>query len=103
MNPMEILFDNAGEPEPRVSSEDMRSRILAHLEDAQVKIYDLTGGGDHYQVEVTSSAFVGKSSIQRHRMVYAALKDVLSAGDLHALALSTKVPEVPPTPLNEET
>ena len=102
MNPMEIIFDNAGDRQPRVSVDAMRARITTHIEGAEIKIYDLTGGGDHYQVEVTSAAFAGKSSIQRHRMVYDALKDVLSAGALHALALTTRVPELPPTTPTEE-
>jgi stress-induced morphogen len=92
MNPMEIIFDNAEVPEPRVSEDTMRSLISTRIADAQIKIYDLTGGGDHYQVEVISQEFVGKSPVARHRMVYDALKGVLSDGALHALALSTKVP-----------
>jgi stress-induced morphogen len=41
---------------------------------------------------VSSSAFVGKSRVQQHQMVYAALKGKMG-GDLHALALQTQVPD----------
>ena len=41
---------------------------------------------------VTSPAFEGKSRVQQHQMVYAALKDTMD-GELHALALQTSVPE----------
>ncbi|KAH7909040.1 bola-like protein-domain-containing protein [Hygrophoropsis aurantiaca] len=53
------------------------------------------GGGNgetHFSVQVISDAFKGKNTVQRHRMIYAALTDELSQG-LHALSLSTKTPE----------
>ncbi|MGD8376424.1 MAG: BolA family protein, partial [Acidobacteriota bacterium] len=50
------------------------------------------GGGDHYEVEVISTAFEGMVRLQRHRLVYAPLKDVLG-GELHALSLQTRTPE----------
>lgn len=59
--------------------------------EAQVTITDLAGDGDHWAAEVISASFVGKSRIQQHQMVNAALKEAL-AGPLHALALTTRVP-----------
>jgi stress-induced morphogen len=59
--------------------------------DALVRIQDLAGDGDHYAAEVTSAAFQGKTRIQQHQMVYAALRGRMG-GELHALALTTKVP-----------
>ena len=49
-------------------------------------------GESHYRVLVVSSAFVGKTRVDRHRMVNAALADEL-AGRVHALALSTYAPD----------
>lgn len=86
---MEILFDNNDTQGLGISSEEIRRRLVEAMPDAQVRIYDLTGGGDHYQLEVASNAFVGKSPVARHRMVYGCFKDVLG-GALHALALKTK-------------
>lgn len=74
-----------------ISQDDIRARILERFPDARVEIQDLTGGADHYRVEVVSSAFEGKTPIERHRMVYAAFDDVLG-GALHALSLVTKTP-----------
>jgi stress-induced morphogen len=51
----------------------------------------LRGDGDHYRATVTSRAFSGKSRVQQHQMVYAALKGRMG-GELHALALQTGVP-----------
>ena len=61
------------------------------LPDAEVKITDLRGDGDHYKAEVISSAFVGKSRVQQHQMVYKALKGNMGEA-LHALALVTAEP-----------
>jgi len=62
------------------------------LPDADVEIQDLAGDGDHYAAHVTSEAFRGKTRVQQHQMVYAALKGNMG-GVLHALALQTNVPD----------
>ncbi|MEO0798276.1 MAG: BolA family transcriptional regulator [Pseudomonadota bacterium] len=61
------------------------------LPDAEVVIKDLAGDGDHYAAHVVSAAFEGKSRVQQHQMVYAALQGRMG-GILHALALTTAVP-----------
>ena len=65
--------------------------IKAALPDAQVEIQDLAGDGDHYAAKVVSEAFRGKTRVQQHQIVYAALKGQMG-GDLHALALQTSAP-----------
>ena len=49
-------------------------------------------GESHFSVEIVSSAFAGKSRIERQRMTYAALADEL-VDDIHALSLKTLTPE----------
>jgi stress-induced morphogen len=71
---------------------DIETMIKAALPDAQVEIKDLAGDGDHYAATVTSAAFRGKSRVQQHQLVYAALKGNMG-GVLHALALTTTVPQ----------
>jgi len=66
--------------------------IKVALPDAQVRIEDLAGDGDHYAAYITSSAFKGKSRVQQHQLVYRALQGRVG-GELHALALQTSVPE----------
>ena len=75
-----------------MDSRDIESLIRAALPDAVVEIKDLAGDGDHYAATVTSSAFKGKSRVQQHQMVYAALKGRMG-GALHALALTTVATE----------
>ncbi len=65
--------------------------IKASIPDAEVTIRDLAGDGDHYAATVISESFRGKSRVQQHQLVYAALKAQMG-GILHALALQTGVP-----------
>lgn len=62
------------------------------IPDSTVEIQDLRGDGDHYAAYVVSPAFVGKSRIQQHQMVYRALQGRMG-NELHALALQTAAPE----------
>ncbi len=66
--------------------------IKEALPDASVEIRDLAGDGNHYAATVMSAAFKGKSRVQQHQMVYASLKGRMG-GELHALALTTSIPE----------
>ncbi len=49
------------------------------------------GGESHFTVHITAQAFLGKTRVERHRLVNAALKDEL-AGPVHALAIKAKAP-----------
>ncbi|MDO6727287.1 MAG: BolA family protein [Cognatishimia sp.] len=51
--------------------------------------------GAHFAAEVVDESFRGKNRVQQQRAVYAALKGKMdgSNGELHALALTTKIPE----------
>jgi stress-induced morphogen len=70
---------------------DIEALIKEAMPDAVVVIDDLAGDGDHYAATVTSTAFKGKSRVQQHQLVYAALKGRMG-GVLHALALQTAAP-----------
>ncbi|MCB4822631.1 BolA family protein [Roseicella aerolata] len=70
---------------------EIEALIKAALPDAQVTIEDLAGDGDHYAATVVSEAFRGKSRVQQHQIVYAALQGRMG-GQLHALALQTSAP-----------
>lgn len=74
-----------------MSPTEIESLIKAALPDAQVKIDDLRGDGDHYAAYVVSKDFQGKSRVQQHQMVYQALQGRMG-NELHALALQTATP-----------
>ena len=55
-----------------------------------VSVEDRTGGGDHFQVTVTSARFDGLSLVEQHRLVYDALASPLADGTIHELRIKTK-------------
>ena len=71
-----------------MSLSEIETMIREAFPDARVEVKDLAGDGDHYAASVVSAAFKGKSRVQQHQMVYAALKGRMG-GELHALALTT--------------
>ncbi|MDB5371815.1 MAG: ATP-binding protein [Belnapia sp.] len=70
---------------------EIEALIKAALPDAEITIEDLAGDGDHYAATVVSAAFRGRSRVQQHQLVYAALRGRMG-GELHALALQTSAP-----------
>jgi len=74
-----------------MQEDEIVSMIKEAMPDAIVEMTDLAGDNDHWKAVVTSAAFVGKSRVAQHQMVYAALKGKMG-GVLHALALETKTP-----------
>lgn len=72
--------------------EDIVSKIVAAIPDAEVDLKDLTGTADHWEATIVSASFDGKSLIERHRMVFDALADEMK-GPIHALTLKTFTPD----------
>lgn len=75
-----------------VTSEQVITMIRTALPDAEVQVEDLTGGGDHLQVTVVSTAFEGKPLIKQHQLVYGAVQSAMASEAIHALALKTYTP-----------
>jgi len=74
-----------------VHPDQVKAAITRALPDAAVEVEDLTGGGDHLQVRVASTAFAGLNRIRQHQLVYGALQQELASEAIHALALHTTV------------
>jgi stress-induced morphogen len=74
------------------SPEVIRTRLLQAFPGARIDVTDLTGTQDHFQAVVVAQQFDGKSRIDQHKMVYAALGELMN-GAIHALALTTRVAE----------
>ncbi len=73
-------------PEKEVSQ-----MIEAALPGARVQTHDMTGTGDHFDILVVSAAFQGKSLIEQHQMVFAALAPEMDKR-IHAVQLKTRTP-----------
>ena len=72
--------------------EELENRLKEAFPAAKIIVKDLTGTQDHYDVDIISEDFAALSPIQRHRLVYKPLEDVMG-GALHALALKTRTPD----------
>ena len=75
-----------------MAASEIERLVKAAIPDAEVKISDLAGDGDHYAARVVSKSFAGLSRIKQHQAVYAALGGRVG-GELHALQLETAVPQ----------
>lgn len=73
-----------------MAASEIEALIRESFPDARIEIKDLAGDGDHYAATVISPTFKGKTKVQQHQMVYAALKGNMG-GVLHALALTTQI------------
>ena len=75
-----------------MSPDEIKSTLEKALPESTIRVDDLTGGGDHFQVWIISTAFEGKSLVDQHQLVYGVLKDALGSERIHALALKTYTP-----------
>ena len=75
-----------------IDAGEIERLIKAGFPDAQIRIDDLRGDGDHYAATIISAAFKGKTRVQQHQMVYQALQGRVG-NELHALALQTAPPQ----------
>ena len=69
--------------------ESIKSGIESGLTCESVEVI---GDGQHFQAVIVSSAFTGKSRVQRHQLVYKALGDRMRE-EIHALSMQTLTPE----------
>jgi acid stress-induced BolA-like protein IbaG/YrbA len=72
-----------------VTPESIERNIAAAIDCDHVEV---VGDGQHFQALVVSSKFLGRSRVQRHQMVYAALGERMRE-EVHALSMQTLTPE----------
>jgi stress-induced morphogen len=78
-----------------MEAHDIEALIRAAFPKAQIKVVDTVGDRNHWAAEVIDESFRGKNRVEQQRAVYAALRGKMDgpAGELHALALTTKAPD----------
>ena len=71
---------------------DRLRRLLeqAFPDAAELDVADRTGGGDHFQVTLTSPRFNGLPLLEQHRLVNDALAEPLRDGTIHELRIKTR-------------
>ncbi|MEL7108285.1 MAG: BolA family transcriptional regulator [Pseudomonadota bacterium] len=74
-----------------MTRETLEGFLTEAFPEAEIVLTDLAGDNDHWQAEIVSEQFRGKTRVAQHQMVYAALKGKMG-GELHALALKTRAP-----------
>jgi stress-induced morphogen len=74
-----------------MSAHTLQSLLAQAFPDAsELEVVDRTGTGDHWQVNVASTAFDGLSRIEQHKLVYAALAAPMADGTIHELRIRTR-------------
>jgi acid stress-induced BolA-like protein IbaG/YrbA len=72
-----------------VTPESVKAGIESGLACEHIEV---EGDGQHFQALVVSAAFAGKSRVQRHQLVYAALGERMRE-EIHALSMRTLTPQ----------
>jgi stress-induced morphogen len=75
-----------------MNAQTIADMISSGIPDAEVRIEDLRGDGEHYAAHVIAASFKGLSRVQQHQLVYKSLQGKMG-GELHALAIHTSVPQ----------
>ena len=78
-----------------MTNESLRERVRERLEEhfgEMVEVHDLTGTDNHFEVRVVSAEFEGKTPIERHKLVYAPLRDWIDDDTVHALSVRAYTP-----------
>ena len=74
-----------------MSTARFETMLRAAFPDAtELVVEDRTGGGDHFQVAVTSPRFNGLPLLEQHRLVNEALAGPLADGTIHELRIKTR-------------
>ena len=71
--------------------QDVEDLIRKSFPDATIQVQG--DDGVHFSAMVMDESFRGQNRVQQQRAVMAAIKDKVDSGELHAMALTTKVPE----------
>jgi stress-induced morphogen len=73
-----------------IELDEVQRLIEEALPGAEVEVVDETGTGDHLRATVRAPQFGGRTRIDQHRMVKAAVQPRMDDGSIHALSLNTE-------------
>ena len=74
-----------------MTDSELKALLESRIDDSEVTVRDMTGTMDHYDVEVVSPVFEGKSLIEQHKIVHEAVGEHLTT-TIHALQIKTRTP-----------
>jgi intracellular septation protein len=100
--PQVLWLSSKSTPQPASRAQRLRERLESRFAPAQLTVEDeshlheghagAATGQSHFRVRIVSEAFRGIPSVARHRLVYAAVDDLLKS-DIHALAIEALPPD----------
>lgn len=73
-----------------ISNEAVQTMILEAISDSDVTV---SGDGYKYETTVISPVFANLGKVKRHQLVYAAVNEAITSGELHALTITALTPE----------
>ncbi len=71
----------------RMQADELKVRLQSAYPSAHVLIQDLTGSGNHFEVEIFEVSFAELSRMERHQAVMSVFNAELKSGELHALSI----------------
>jgi BolA family transcriptional regulator, general stress-responsive regulator len=81
--------------------ERLRQRLIAEFRPLELSVEDeshlhaghagAAGGASHFRIRIVAEAFRGKPAVARHRLIYAALGELMES-EIHALAIDASPP-----------
>ena len=75
-------------------AQEIQETVRKVIPDSEVTVQDMTGGGDHFEIIVVSPAFRGRTLMEQHQRVHAALEGLKDK--IHAVKIKTLVSSNPP-------
>lgn len=73
-----------------ITTDEIEQILQLAFQGAQIQVSDMTGTSDHFDIQIVSGQFAGKSLIDQHKMVHEALAPEMG-GRIHAVQIKTKV------------
>ncbi len=72
-----------------IAKQDLEKILQENFPEARIEVFALVDDNNHYSVKITDKIFAGKTRVAQHKIVNAALKDLLLGDILHAMQLKT--------------
>ena len=71
-----------------METKEITSMIKQAIPNSEVNVVDLKGTGDHFSALIISDAFEGVSLVDRHKMIYNSISDLMTT-KIHAMQIKS--------------
>jgi len=77
----------------QVMIDEVQARLAAAFENARIAV---AAEGNRVEVRLVSEAFAGMSRVKRQQAVYAAIRELIASGAIHAVTIKASTPDEEP-------